>query len=157
MLWLIMLRIICSVVVMICEFFGFLVIRKFLFCFFMMVGDMEFSICLFGFILFVLLLIRLQVLGILGLVLKLFILLLSRKLVFFMVIFELQLKLMVQVLEMVLFYLLMIEKWVVFGFLQLVGLFGVILLVGFVWLLLMFWCRFLVQDLLVRFLRGMFM
>lgn len=81
---------------------------------------------------FVFLFMVLKKLGILGFVLKLFILLFNKKLVLVIIRLLLKVRLMVVVLVMVLFYLFIIEKWVVFLFFFKFGLmFGVLeMLVG---------------------------
>lgn len=124
--------------------------------FFMKVGVIELSMCLFGFGVLVLQFIMLKVLGVFGFSVKLFILLFSSMLVFLGMSFELYSRLMVWVVLMWLLLWLMIEKCVVLLFFSGVGLFDSRLLgvVFFGWMVV---CRFCVQFLLVSIFCGICM
>lgn len=105
-----------NIVVMMVELFGvFRIIYNCLFCF-IIVGVMELSICFLGVMVLVFVFISLNWLGMLGLVLKLFILLLRKKLLFCIYILELKLELSVVVMDIVWLFVFIIEVWVVLKF-----------------------------------------
>lgn len=143
----------CVIEEIIVVLFGELVINIMLLFFFIKVGVIEESICLQGVMVFVLLFIVLKKLGMSGFVLKLFILLLSKKFVLDIIILLLKVRLMVVVLVIVLFQWFKIEKWVVFLFFFRSGL--IFLVIEILWRLIVFvWV--LIQLGVISVLMGMF-
>lgn len=114
--------------------FGELVIILILLFWSRMVGVIEFSMCLCGWILLVLLLIVLNIFIIFGLVLKLFILLFKINFVLEIIMLLLKFKFIVVVFVIVLFYLFRIEKCVVCLFLCKLGLMFLVVEMVFGWI-----------------------